>query len=182
MNPYEILGLPQGASPEDVNRVYKEKMAQYNANGVESDEMNQLNQAYDAIMYNGQSTYNSTAGESIKYGDVRAKIREKRYEDAETILVGVPIASRDAEWYFLKGNILHARGWLEEAGDCYAKAVQLEPNNLEYAAAHKNVKQKESGAFRNNWESNQDKNTKSGCVDKLCCSCACCDECCCDCC
>ena len=119
MNPYEVLGLVPGASPEEINRAYKERMAFYTqADSDYSAEINSLNEAYDALMYNGQSTYNNTAGESNRYGDVRAKIREKRFEDAETILDGVPIASRDAEWYFLKGKLLHARGWLEEAADC----------------------------------------------------------------
>ncbi|MBR2590846.1 MAG: hypothetical protein IKE65_07975 [Clostridia bacterium] len=177
MNPYEVLGLPEGSSPEEVNRAYKEKMAFYASSDEDfSAEIESLNQAYDALMYNGGSTYNASAGESIKYGDVRAKIREKRFEDAETILDGVPIASRDAEWYFLKGKILHVRGWLEEAADCFAKAVNFEPNNAEYAAAYNSVRNKQQGDFRNDWrQSNSENEGCGGSVCKMCATLACCD-------
>ena len=177
MNPYEVLGLVPGASPKEINRAYKERMAFYTqADSDYSAEINSLNEAYDALMYNGQSTYNNTAGESNRYGDVRAKIREKRFEDAETILDGVPIASRDAEWYFLKGKLLHARGWLEEAADCYGKAVYYEPNNSEYAEAYNSVKAKREGEFRNDWrQSNADNEGCTGSVCKICTALACCD-------
>ena len=177
MNPYQVLGLEEGASPEQVNRAYKEKMAFYaSADGDNSAAIEQLNAAYDALMYHGQSSYNATAADSIKYGDVRAQLREERYEDAETILDGVPISSRDAEWYFLKGKILHARGWLEEAAEHYGKAVQFEPNNQEYAEAYNSVKAKRSGDFRNDWrQSNEDESGCTGSLCKLCTALACCD-------
>ncbi|MBQ3432610.1 MAG: hypothetical protein IJG23_07490 [Clostridia bacterium] len=177
MNPYQVLGLSEGASPEEINKAYKERLSFYTlADGDNTEQITALNAAYDALMYNGQSTYNSTAGESIKYGDVRAKIREKRMEDAETILDGVPIDARDAEWYYLKGKILHARGWLEEAADCYGKAVYYEPNNSEYANAYNAVKSKRSGEFRNDWrQSNTEIDGCAGSVCKMCTALACCD-------
>lgn len=177
MNPYEVLGLPEGSSPEEVIRAYKEKMAFYaSAEGDYSAQIEQLNTAYDALMYNGQSTYSATAGASNRYGDVRAKLREKRYEDAETILDGVPIFDRDAEWYFLKGKVLHSRGWLEDAADCYAKAVQYEPNNPEYSEAYNSVKAKREGNFRNDWrQSNSDNSGCTGSVCKICTALTCCD-------
>lgn len=177
MNPYDVLGLQQGASPEEVTHAFKEKMAYYTSEeGDFSEQIEQLNAAYDALMYDGRSTYQATAGASNKYGDVRAKIREKRYEDATTILDGVPMQNRDAEWYYLKGKIFQNRGWLEEAADCYAKAVGFEPNNSEYAQAYDSIKNKKQGSFRNDWR--QSEGQQSGCTDsacKLCTALACCD-------
>ena len=177
MNPYEVLGLQEGASPEEVTRAYKEKMAYYaTADGDFTSETAELDSAYDALMYNGQSTFRAESVHSIKYGDIRAKMRQKRYEDAEIILDGIPLAQRDAEWYYLKGKILHSRGWLEEATDCYAKAVQFEPNNAEYKSAYDSVKRKQSGEFREDWrQSNSENSGCTGSVCKLCTALACCD-------
>ena len=178
MNPYEVLGIAEGASPEQINQAYKQKMAYYaSLEGDYSAEIEQLNSAYDALMYQGGTTFNSTAAPNNKFGDVRAKIREKRMEDAETILDGVPMADRDGEWYFLKGKILHSRGWLEEAADCYAKAVSYEPNNSEYTDALNAVKSKREGNFRNDWRQSES-NSGSGCTGsacKICTALACCD-------
>ena len=177
MNPYEVLGLAEGASPEEITRAYKETMAYYaTAEGDFSQEMAALDSAYDALMYSGQSTYRAESTHSIKYGDIRAKMRQERFEDAETILDGIPSAQRDAEWYYLKGKILHSRGWMEEAIDCYAKAVQYEPNNPEYTQAYESVKHKQSGEFRNDWrQSNEQNSGCTGSICKLCTALACCD-------
>ena len=177
MNPYEILGLQEGASAEQINLAYKEKMAFYSsADGDYFAQINALNEAYDSLMYQGQTTYQTQAASSVKFGDVRAKIREKRFEDAETILDGVPIAERNAEWYFLKGQIFQNRGWLEDAADCFEKAARLEPNNSEFQAAAQSVKNKRSGEFRDDWR--QSTGEEGGCTSSLCKICtalACCD-------
>ena len=107
MNAYEVLGVEQGASAAEINIAYKEKILLYAERTDEeaAAKTEEINAAYDSLMYSGQTTFNSSSEPSIKYGDVRAKINEERYEDAQTILDGVPIDMRDGEWYFLKGRL-----------------------------------------------------------------------------
>ena len=62
-------------------------------------------------------------------------INSNRIAEAEELLDGVPQASRDAEWYFLKGSIFYIRGWLDEAYRHFNQAVQMNPNNQEYRMA-----------------------------------------------
>lgn len=45
-----------------------------------------------------------------------------------------PGASRDAEWNFLKGNVLLARGFLDDAVSYLQRAAQMDPQNFEYRA------------------------------------------------
>ena len=177
MNPFEVLGISEGASAEQINQAYKDLMAFYSsAEGDYSEKIEELNCAYDSLMYGGFAPGVSNSGESNKFGDVRAKIRENRFEDAETILDGVPISSRDAEWYYLKGLIFKHRGWLEDSSDSFNKAVQLDPANAEYTAAAESVKKKREGDFREDWRQNAEEG--SGCLGsacKICSALACCD-------
>lgn len=177
MNPYQVLGIDENSTGEEINRAYKEKMKDYSQNpDLNSSLIDELNFAYDSLMYNSNTEFKSSSNQSIKYGDVRSKIKSKRFEDAETILDGVPIDMRDAEWHFLKGKIFHSRGWLEDAAESYAKAHSLEPDNAEFAAALEEIKSKRSGKFRSDWRQNSE--SGSGCANSLCSICTaltCCD-------
>lgn len=137
--------------------------------------IDEINAAYDSLMYHGNTTFNDT-GNHMRYGDVRAKINEGRTEDAETILDGVPVDVRNGEWYFLKGEIFHKRGWLEAAAENYSKAVSLEPNNVEFQNAFNDVNNKKKGNFRR--EPRGDTYSDPCCGGGLCDICttlACCD-------
>ena len=72
---------------------------------------------------------------SSQFADIRRLIMQRRIVEAEELLDGVPAANRSGEWYFLKGNILYNKGWLDEAYRYFTKACQLEPNNREYQSA-----------------------------------------------
>lgn len=179
MNAYEVLGVEEGASAAEINQAYKQKILLYSDRTDDEaiKKAEEINAAYDSLMYSGQTTFNSSSEPSIKYGDVRAKINENRYEDAQTILDGVPIDMRDGEWYFLKGKCFHKMGWLEDAANHYKKAVGFEPNNSEYVSALNDIENKRKGTFR---QKNSAESSTDGC-----CSCGACDLCatlaCCDC-
>ena len=127
------------------------------------EKMKQINEAYDTITkqrkaaqsqqssyggsrqygYNQSGTYNqynqsNSYGQyrnAAQYGDIRRLINQRRIVEAEELLEGIPAANRSGEWYFLKGNILYSKGWLDEAYRYFTKACQLEPGNREYQNA-----------------------------------------------
>ena len=151
-NPYDILGVPQGASQEQVNAAYRELMRKYQDNG-DSGKMDELNQAYDSIVmgsysnnsaYGGYRSYNYTPD----YSDIRAKINSGRLDDAQTLLEGVPENARDAHWFYLKGTIQQKRGWLEEAAKNFATASNLDPSNNTDKMAYNKVNSARSGGYK----------------------------------
>ena len=190
-NPYEVLGLEQGASLDDVKKAYRE-LARIHNNDYQK--MDELNAAYDTIVMNfgnknrsntyantnAQYTYeaNTTEGTS-EFGDIRAKLNGGRIDDAEMLLDGIPHQRRGGEWYFLKGTIQQRRGWLESAAESFKKACETEPGNSEYANAYNNIKSARNGDFRREREADKD-----GCCDSPCkiCSGLICADCCCECC
>lgn len=184
-NPYEILGISQNASEDEIKTAYRNLARQYHSDGSPSHEdarkMQELDSAYDAVManlrgagnayqsYNGSSEGYTQSG----YSDVRSRIGAGRLDDAETILNGIPKDIRNAEWYFLKGQIHQKRGWLDEAYKNYSVACKMEPTNTEYANAFKAFQNGASGGYRTSRKAE-----RSGCDI---CQGLLCADCCCEC-
>ena len=176
-NPYEVLGIPQGASPEQVNAAYRELMRRYQESG-NTYAMNELNEAYDAIVMGGADNSRSY-GSTPDYSDIRAKISSGRLDDAQTLLDGMPDGMRDAQWYYLKGTVQQKRGWLEEAAKNFATASNLDPSNNTYKMAYNKVANARSGGYRT--ERRGEGTEKNGCSGCDMCTGLLCADCCCEC-
>ena len=107
------------------------------------EKMQEINQAYDAIVAQrragGQSggySGGAYAQGASQFADIRRMINSGRLAEAQELLDGVAAASRDAEWHFLKGSIYYSRGWLDDALQSFQKACQMNPQNSEYSAAY----------------------------------------------
>ena len=196
-NPYEVLGVNEGAGIDEVKRAYRDLARQYNNDYQKMDE---INAAYDTIVMNfgNKNRKNSYSGSNTHYtydtaassgnsefGDIRAKLNSGRIDDAEMLLDGIPHQRRNAEWFYLKGTIQHRRGWLESAAESFERAHNMEPQNPEYAAAYKQLNREKKDTFR------KEAAAEAGetCCCDSCCTCdgcdictgLCCADCCCEC-
>lgn len=156
-NPYEVLGVPESATDEQVKTAYRELAKKYHPDNyndspladVAEEKMKEINEAYDAICamrknggqssqrygsYGSSSSYTHTA-----YPEVREYIRSGRLDDALEVLNGVAQTARNAEWYFLMGMIFSRKGWSEQAYSYFQRAYQMDPGNSEFAAAFNNM-------------------------------------------
>lgn len=174
-NPYEVLGIPQGAGMEQVNAAYRELLRRYqDANNLRM--IDELNVAYDSIVMGGASSDSYNSG-NADYSDIRAKINSGRLEDAQTLLDGMPEYGRDAQWYYLKGTIQQKRGWLEEAAKNFATASNLDPSNNTYKMAYNKVDKARTGGYKTERREKE----KSGCSGCDICTGLICADCCCEC-
>lgn len=187
-DPYEVLGIARTANENEIKQAYR-NLARANADNEEF--MSELDLAYDAIITSGgyssgnsssrnQSSNTPPYGTGPRYGtnsryktglgDIREKIDSGRFDDADMLLDGIPVQSRDAEWFFLKGLIQHRRGWLDGAASNFAKAHSLDPDNREYTEAFERTQRAQAGGYR------KFDNGRDGCgdCDKLCIECCCC--------
>ena len=131
-----------------------------------SEKMKEINEAYDAISksraaesgasssggyssggassggyaYGGSAGYQSggTYGGSAAYVRVRTLLNNNRLDEADATLGGM--SNRDAEWYYLKGEVAYRKGWLDEARQHYQTACAMAPGNLEYQRAMQTVR------------------------------------------
>ncbi len=191
-NPYEFLGVGRNATEKDIMDAYR-RIAGEITNADYSDaektqKMNELNYAYDYILneLRGTTSYassnttnnqqtNDYSGNYSQFSDVRQQINNGRIDDAETILNGVPVQMRNAEWHYLKGVIHQRRGWLNEAYQCYQAACSMDPANREYSTAFNSLNNNAHGGYRTT------KNTDNNDVCNICSGLICAD-CCCECC
>lgn len=188
-DPYKVLGVSPDASDEEIKTAYRELAKKYHPDQYDqtpladfaSEKMKEINEAYDQIMDDRKKGraggYGGGYQQGGGYNDVRSLIMNNRIADAEQILNGVPTASRDAEWYFLKGTVLYKKGWLEEASNHFATACRMDPGNGEYRAAMNQMNNQRSGAY-GGYNTAQPTRGCSGCDM---CSSLICADCCCEC-
>ncbi len=183
-NPYEILGLPDGAPIEEVKSAYKQLAGRYQADGSpESNRMmDEINAAYDSIVMGTGSSHQGNTYTGFKstsdYSDIASKIRAGRLEDATILLDGIPEESREAQWYFLKGTVFQKSGWLEEAARHYETAHNLDPENKTYKAAFDRVTNARSGGYRTARRQSRTGKNSTCTATNCCCSLLCADACC----
>lgn len=152
-DPYEVLGVPKGASQDEIKKAYRELARKYHPDhyagnplaDLAEEKMKEINEAYAVLTKDGgagassasgsygSSVYSGPSGGSAEFAEVRRRIQAGDLDGAERILDG--IGGRTAQWYYLRGVIAQRRGWMDEAAQNFRIAVQMEPGNPEYAAA-----------------------------------------------
>ena len=82
--------------------------------------------------------------------------------------------NKDAEWYFLSGEIAYRKGWIDEARRYFQTAVSMEPNNPEFASALRLI------SMRGNFY-RPARYSRSSMDNCDCCTTLCAADCCCEC-
>ena len=156
-NPYDVLGVPQNASDDEIKRAYRDLTRKYhpdaNVNNPLADlaeeKFKEVQEAYDEIMkqrsqggggysYGGGSygSGNSSGGGSYngpQDAEMQAVfnyINTRRYREALNLLDRMP--NRNAMWYYASGFANAGIGNNVLAREHAAQAVNMEPNNVQY--------------------------------------------------
>ena len=177
-DPYQILGVPETASDEEVKRAYRELARKYHPDNyhdnpladLAQEKMKDINAAYEPItkMRSGAKSggYSST-GSSGSYGSYGGYQQQysSQSSSGSSVLQQVRIAintgnisraeallanysDHNAEWNFLRGAVCYRRGWMDEAKRYYQTACQMDPGNAEYRQALEFMERGTESAYR----------------------------------
>lgn len=159
-NPYEVLGVPENASEEEIKKAYRALSRKYhpdanvnNPNKAQAEEkFKEIQQAYQQIMRErenggsyGGSSYggfggfggygNSGQNGSWSEEDVRMQaaenyIRSRHFTEALHVLSEIKL--HNARWYYLSAMANSGQGNNVLAKEHAQKAVSMEPDNMIY--------------------------------------------------
>lgn len=160
-NPYEVLGISENASEEEIKKAYREQVKKYHPDQYQDnplsklaeDKLREVNEAYEYLTGKGQTAKASNgwsgrsgyaggqSGSSAggqNYGDgsfrqVRMYINSGNIAAAEALLES--IQDKNAEWFYLRGLIFMKKGWYNEAIMNIKQACNMDPSNYEYRDA-----------------------------------------------
>lgn len=187
-DPYEVLGVPRSASQEQIKSAYRALARKYHPDNyvgspladVANEKMQEINEAYDAIMSGKTSSYSAGRSSFNDYSAVEQALNRNAFDEAERILEGVPQQQRDAAWYYYKGQTNYQRGWTDQAYSYFSMAHKMDPTNQQYRHAFENLSNQRNGGFRT---SSSGRHSSSGCDCDGCdiCSGLICADCCCEC-
>ena len=198
MNPYEVLGVPENASEEEIKKAYKELVKKYHPDKYQDnpladlaeEKLQEVNEAYDMLMKNRNSgssgsysygNYGSGSGSGGSYG-TPDYMAVRRYIDAGNLTAAENILNstkdRSAEWFFLSGMLSYRKGWYDDAVNKLKTANDLAPNNMEYSQAYGRIINM-GGAYQNQAYGRGYQRNDDMCCQAL--QCYICADCCCDC-
>lgn len=156
-NPYEVLGIKENATPDEIKKAYRDLVKQYHPDKYENnplkdlaeEKLRDINEAYDILMkkgnnnssgygnynssnagYNTNTNYSNNNYNNFNFQQIRMDINRGNLGGAEAALNSIP--NRNAEWHFLMGIIHNRKGWHDSAFNYINTACSMDPNNLEY--------------------------------------------------
>lgn len=167
MNPYEVLGVPDGADEATVKHAYRELVKKYHPDkyvnnplaDLASEKLKEINKAYDMIMNKSSSDasytgYTSPGGNTSSSGAsftiVRSLISRGLYTQAEAMLGSLP---QNAEWNYLMGLCRIRSGWYNSGIEFIRNAVRMDPGNAEYQSMLNSISNSNSAYRRVNTSS-----------------------------
>jgi molecular chaperone DnaJ len=151
--PYEVLGIKEGASQEEIKAAYREQVKKYHPDKYQDnplydlaqEKLQEVNEAYEYLTKNnvqGNGSYgngrnNGYQSQGSEFSEVRRMIDMGNLPGAEAALNGS--RNRNAEWFFLSGMLSLRKGWYDDAMHNVQTAISMDPGNVEYKNAMNSI-------------------------------------------
>ena len=149
MDPYQVLGLNNNASPDEIKRAYIRQAKLYHpdrfpegpAREQATERFKAITMAYDILTgKRGNDSEGSTgAADFAKLAQARKALQTNASPTSVAQLLD-GIATRNADWFYLYGIVNLRLSKRYDACRCFENAMKLDPSNREYRAAYDMVR------------------------------------------
>ena len=144
---YEILGVSESATDEEIRARYEELKKKYSEErflegeaGNEAARMlNRIDVAYNEIMTE-RSEKHSADNAGSSYAKVDEYIRAGKINEAQAVLD--EFNERPAEWHYLQSVVFYKKNWMNESKKQLEIALQMDSSNEKYRTAYNKLKEK----------------------------------------
>ena len=138
---YELLGLTESATDEEILNRYNELREKYNEDrwldgeaGNEAARMlTKLDVAYREIMDSRKEQNKNTDGQST-FEEVADLLKQDKIAEAQSALDS--FNERTAEWHYLQAVVFYKKNWTNDSKKQLEIAMQMDPENQKYRAAY----------------------------------------------
>ena len=151
---YELFGLTEGATDEELTARYNELMEKYKEErwldgeaGNEAARMlTKVDVAYQEIMASRKEQQTTTSGPDA-FEEISELLKQNNLSEAQARLYA--FNERSAEWHYLQAVVFYKKNWSNDSKKQLEIAMQMDPDNIKYRSAYGKMNAK------NNYEQQQ---------------------------
>ena len=156
---YELLGLTELATDEEIVARYEELKAKYKEDrwldGEAGNEaaklLTKLEVAYKEIMVARKEQSKNTDGQG-SFEEIAELLKQDKIADAQAKLD--EFNERTAEWHYLQAVVFYKKNWTNESKKQLEIAMQMDPDNLKYRNAYGKMNAKNEYEQRSAYQQN----------------------------
>lgn len=164
---YELLGLDETATDEEIVARYQELKAKYQEDrwldgeaGNEAAKMlNKLEVAFVELQSARKEQEKNTEGTSA-YEEVAALLKADKVDDAQRKLD--EFNERSAEWHYLQAVVFYKKNWANDSKKQLEIAMRLDPDNKKYRDAYGKLNAKTEFSQANENRQNREERNARG--------------------
>ena len=138
---YELFGLTDSATDEEITARYQELKAKYNEDkwldgeaGTDAARMlTKLETAYQEIMASRKEQNKNTEGKNA-FEEISDLLRNDKVAEAQDRLDA--FNERTAEWHYLQAVVYYKKNWTNDSKKQLEIAMQMDPSNSKYKTTY----------------------------------------------
>lgn len=145
---YEILGVSENATDEEVAAAYQKLKDKYSrerfyegeAGNEAARNLTKVETAYSEITADRKLHNNASDRSAEDFTDIENAIKNGNLSAAQSGLDD--ITDRNAEWHYLQSVVFYKKNWINESKKQLEIAMNMDPHNEKYADSYTKLKQK----------------------------------------
>ncbi len=138
---YELLGLTESATDEEITARYNElrdkckedRWLDGEAGNEAARMLTKLETAYREIIAERKERSQNTEGKDA-FEEIADLLRQDKISEAQTLLDN--FNERDAEWHYMQAVVYYKKNWTNDSKKQLEIAIQMDPDNQKYRSAY----------------------------------------------